>query len=183
MKYATSQDPAGAENHLADDKDELGLRDIVNQVAEDNESKHVSHPRQNAIVKVCVVNCQRALYDAHAVKFGHRFEQDKRLPHDSPGLLFLKLLLVLISQELFRILRYQPRVFYVAAGSVFSEAFLKFFLFLVFHVSFNCHGVIVRTPWHHAVVAVLFMPFLPYINDLIVSGSFWDCGELWTCVN
>ena len=67
MKYTTSQDPADAENHLADNKDELGLRDIVNQIAEDNEAKHVSHPRQNAIWKVCVVDCQRALYYAHAV--------------------------------------------------------------------------------------------------------------------
>ena len=67
MKYTTGQDPADAENYLTDDKDELGLRDIVNQVAEDNESEHVGHPRQNAIAEVCVVNCQRALYDAHAV--------------------------------------------------------------------------------------------------------------------
>ena len=67
LKYTTSQDPANSKDHLADNKDELGFRDIVNQVAEYNESKHVSHPRQNAIVEVCVVNCQRALYDAHAV--------------------------------------------------------------------------------------------------------------------
>ena len=77
MKYTTGQDPAGAENHLADNKDELGLRDIVNQVSKDNQAKHVSHPRQNTVGKVCVVNCQGALYDAHAVQFGHGFEQDK----------------------------------------------------------------------------------------------------------